>query len=128
MSEARFDRIDAQISELREMMLQNMQGMGAMQQDITVMKQDITATKQDITVMKQDITATKQNVNALSEDVLALRHRVDSIEGTVAITIKEGFESMRNYLDDLNYDLANNERKTRRLSRRVSRLERDDEK
>ena len=121
MSEARFDRIDAQISELREMMLQHMQGMNAMQQDMNVMKQDMN-------VMKQDITATKQNVNALSEDVLALRHRVDSIEGTVAITIKEGFESMRNYLDDLNYDLANNERKTRRLSRRVSRLERDDEK
>jgi hypothetical protein len=27
-------------------------------------------------------------------------------------------------IDDINYDLANNERKTRRLSRRVSRLER----
>jgi hypothetical protein len=29
-------------------------------------------------------------------------------------------------IDDINYDLANNERKTRRLSRRVSRLERID--
>lgn len=121
MSEARFDRIEAQISELREMMLQNMQNMN-------VMHQNINAMQQNLNVMQQDTTATKQNVNALSEDVLAIRHRVDSIEGTVAITIKEGFESMRNYLDDLNYDLANNERKTRRLSRRVSRLERDDEK
>ena len=112
MSEEKLDRIEAQIAELREMMLTNMQ--------------DITVIKQDITVMKQDITATKQNVNALSEDVISLRHRVDSMEGTVAITIKEGFESMRNYLDDLNYDLANNERKTRRLSRRVARLEKDD--
>ena len=112
MSEEKLDRIEAQIAELREMMLTNMQ--------------DMTVNKQDMTVMKQDITATKQNVNALSEDVISLRHRVDSMEGTVAMTIKEGFESMRNYLDDLNYDLANNERKTRRLSRRVARLEKDD--
>ena len=105
MSEEKLDRIEAQIAELREMMLTNMQ---------------------DMTVIKQDMTATKQNFNALSEDVISLRHRVDSMEGTVAMTIKEGFESMRNYLDDLNYDLANNERKTRRLSRRVARLEKDD--
>jgi chromosome segregation ATPase len=118
MSEERFDRIEAQISELREMMQQNM----------TAMQQDITATKQDITMMKQDITATKQNLNALSEDVVALRHRMDSIEGTVVVTMREGFESFRSYLDDLNYDLANNERRTRRLSRRVSRLEKDEDK
>jgi chromosome segregation ATPase len=113
MSEERFDRIEVQISELREMMQQNMQNMGAMQQDITV--------------MKQDITATKQNLNALSEDVVALRHRMESIEGTVVVTMREGFESFKSYLDDLNYDLANNERRTRRLSRRVSRLEKDDD-
>lgn len=106
MSEEKLDRIEAQISELREMMVQNMH-------DMTVMKEDMT-------VMKQDITATKQNVNALSEDVISLRNRVDSIEGTVAIAIKEGFESMRNY------DLANNDPETRRLSRRVARLEKDD--
>jgi chromosome segregation ATPase len=114
MSEERFDRIEVQISELREMMQQNMQNMSTMQQDVTV--------------MKQDITATKQNLNALSEDVVALRHRMDSIEGTVVVTMREGFESFRSYLDDLNYDLANNERRTRRLSRRVSRLEKDEEK
>jgi chromosome segregation ATPase len=113
MSEERFDRIEVQISELREMMQQNMQNMSTMQQDITV--------------MKQDITATKQNLNALSEDVVALRHRMDSIEGTVVVTMREGFESFRSYLDDLNYDLANNERRTRRLSRRVSRLEKDED-
>jgi chromosome segregation ATPase len=111
MSEERFDRIEAQISELREIMQQNMSAM-----------------QQDITVMKQDITATKQNLNALSEDVVALRHRMDSIEGTVVVTMREGFESFRSYLDDLNYDLANNERRTRRLSRRVSRLEKDEDK
>jgi chromosome segregation ATPase len=114
MSEERFDRIEAQISELREMMQQNIQNTNTMQQDITV--------------MKQDITVMKQNLNALSEDVVALRHRMDSIEGTVVVTMREGFESFKSYLDDLNYDLANNERKTRRLSRRVTRLEKDEDK
>ena len=112
MSEERFDRIESQISELREMM----------QQNITA----VTAMQENMTVMQQDITATKQNVNALSEDVIALRHRMDSIEGTVVVTMREGFESFKSYLDDLNYDLANNERKTRRLSRRMDRLEKNE--
>ena len=92
MSEERFDRLESQISELREMM----------QQNITA----VTAMQENMTVMQQDITATKQNVNALSEDVIALRHRMDSIEGTAVVTMREGFESFKSYLDDLNYDLA----------------------
>jgi uncharacterized protein Yka (UPF0111/DUF47 family) len=97
MSEERFDRIESQISELREIMQQNM-------------------------------LSTQQNMNALREDIISLRQRVDSIEGTVTVVIRDGLESMRTYLDDLNYDLSNNERKTRRLSRRVSRLEKDNDR
>jgi predicted nucleic acid-binding Zn-ribbon protein len=97
MSAERFDRIESQISELREIIQQNM-------------------------------LATQQNMNALREDIISLRQRVDSIEGTVTVVIRDGLESMRTYLDDLNYDLSNNERKTRRLSRRVSRLEKDNDR
>jgi uncharacterized protein Yka (UPF0111/DUF47 family) len=97
MSEERFDRIESQISELREIMQQNM-------------------------------LSTQQNMNALREDIISLRQRVDSIEGTVTVVIRDGLESMRTYLDDLNYDLSTNERKTRRLSRRVSRLEKDNDR
>jgi hypothetical protein len=69
----------------------------------------------------------QQNMNAMREDLNILRQRSDSIEGTVVIAMREGFNSLRNYLDDLNYDLADNERKQRRLGRRVARLERKDE-
>ena len=107
MSEERFDRIEAQIAELRELMQQN------------------------IAATQQEMTAIKQNMNATREDIGSLRQRVDSIEGTVVITIREGFNSFRNYIDDLNYDLAeterkvsDNDRKHRRLNRRVARLER----
>lgn len=105
MSEERFNQIENQISTL--------------QQDMTVMKQDMTA-------MKQDMTAMKQNVDALREDMTSIRQRVDSSEGTILVAMREGFNSLRNYLDDLNYEVADNARATRLLKRRVARLERKD--
>jgi hypothetical protein len=65
-----------------------------------------------------------QNLNAVREDVNSLRHRIDSVKGTLLTAIRDGFKSQSDYADDLNYDLSVNERKTRRLSRRVRRLER----
>jgi chromosome segregation ATPase len=103
MSEERLERIEAQISELRELIQQN-------------------------------TIAMQQNMNAMREDISLLRQRDDSLEGTVILAMREGFNSLRNYLDDLNYDLAaveqkvsDGERKQRRLNRRVSRLERKEE-
>jgi hypothetical protein len=74
-------------------------------------------------LMQQNITAINQNVNALREDVTDLRHRIDSIEGTQSVMIREGFKSLMSYNDDLNYELADNARQTRLLRRRVIRLE-----
>jgi uncharacterized coiled-coil DUF342 family protein len=103
MSEERLERIEAQISQLRELMQQNM-------------------------------ATTQQNMNAMREDINILRQRSDSLEGTVIVAMREGFNSLRNYLDDLNYDLAaveskvsDGERKQRRLNRRVARLEKKEE-
>jgi chromosome segregation ATPase len=116
MTEDRLDRIEAQISETRDVAREMQQNMLAMQQNMTA--------------MQQNITAMQQNMTALREDMVGLRQRVDSIEGSTILAIRDGFESLRTYLDDVNYDLSNNERRTRRLGRRVSRLEnlnRDDE-
>jgi chromosome segregation ATPase len=106
MSEERFNHLETQIS--------------ALQQDTTVMKQDIT-------VMKQDITVMKQNIDALREDMTSVRQKVDSFEGTILTAIREGFNSLRNYSDDLNYEVADNARATRLLKRRVARLERKED-
>jgi hypothetical protein len=92
-------RIESQISQLGELMQQSM------------------------SATQQQITAINQNVNALREDVTDLRHRVDSIEGTQTVMIREGFKSLMSYNDDLNYELADNARQTRLLRRRVIRLE-----
>ena len=75
----------------------------------------------------QAITVIQQNQNALREDVVALRHRIDSVEGTLKIAITDGFRTHDLYLDDLNTDLARNERQTRRLNRRIDRIERGEE-
>ncbi|AFY94326.1 hypothetical protein Cha6605_3323 [Chamaesiphon minutus PCC 6605] len=80
-----------------------------------------------LSVLQQDMTATKQNVDALRDDVSSLRQRFDSFEGTILTAIREGFDSLRRYSDDLNYEVADNARATRLLKRRVARLERKEE-
>ncbi len=88
-------------------------------------KLDILTQKVD--ALTQNMIASQQNINALREDMGGLRQRVDSFEGTMIATTREGFQSLRNYLDDLNYEVADNGRATRLLKRRVARLERKDE-
>ncbi len=98
MSEERFDRLEGQLTQI-------IQAIGAMQQNIGAMQ---------------------QNIDALREDVTALRHRIDSVEGSQQIIIREGFQSLMSYNDDLNYELSDTARQTRLLKRRVVRLERKD--
>jgi vacuolar-type H+-ATPase subunit D/Vma8 len=103
MSEERLERIEAQIAELRELM---------MQQHLS--------TKQDVNVMQQKI-------DTMREEITLLRQRSNSIESTIIVAMHEGFNSLRNYLDDWSYDIADNERKQRRLNRRSERLEREED-
>jgi hypothetical protein len=106
MSEERFDRIESQIAQLRELLEHNM-----------------LATQPNISGIDRNITSLNQNLNALREDLLNLRHRIDSIAGTQNLMIREGFKSLMPYNDDLNYDLSDNARQTRLLKRRVIQLE-----
>lgn len=111
MSDERFDRLESQLSQV-------IQSIATMQLNM--------ATKQDLAAVEQKVTALGNNLDAVREDVIALRRRVESSEGTALIAIRDGFRRQENSINDLNYDLSVNERKTRRLSRRVSRLERKD--
>jgi hypothetical protein len=72
--------------------------------------------------------ALEQNQNAIRGDIRALRNRIDSVDGTVRLAIADSFRQHDHYLDDLNTDLAQVERQTRRMNRRVERLERLDGK
>jgi hypothetical protein len=96
MSEERFDRLENQLTQVI----------------------------QSIATMQQNMIAMNQNINAVREDVIALRQRIDSVEGSQNVIIREGFQSLMSYNDDLNYELADNTRQTRLLKRRIIRLER----
>jgi chromosome segregation ATPase len=96
-------------------------------QNVDTLTQNVNTLTQNMGVMQQNMGAMQQNINALREDMSGLRQRVDSFEGTMTAVTREGFQSLRNYLDDLNYVVADNERATRLLKRRVARLERKDE-
>lgn len=109
MSEERFDRIESQIAQLRELLEQNM-----------------LDTQPNISGIDQNINSINQNLNALREDLLNLRHRIDSIAVTRNLMIREGFKSLMPYNDDLKYDLSDNARQARLLKRRVIRLEGED--
>jgi chromosome segregation ATPase len=133
MSDERFDRLENQLSQVIQAigtMQQNMatmqQSIGTMQQEITAVNQKVSVIEQKVSVVEQKVTALGNNLDAVREDVNSLRRRVESNEGTVLVAIRDGFRAQEDSINDLNYDLSVNERKTRRLSRRVARLERKD--
>jgi hypothetical protein len=102
MTDERFNHLEAQISELREFV-----------------HQSTIATQQNTEAMQQGI-------NSMREDLNALRVRVDTIDETIAIEIREGFNSLRNALDDLSLERAENtpnrfdeDLNRRRLDRRI---------
>ena len=126
MSEEKLDRIENQLSLLLQGMGVMQQDIGELKQDVGVLKQDVGELKQDVGELKQDIVAMKQNDNALREDLVDLRNRIGSIEGSIMLIVRDGFTPLRNYADDLNFELSEMQRKNRLLNRRVRRLERRD--
>jgi uncharacterized coiled-coil protein SlyX len=127
MSEERLTHIESRLDRIDERL-------GGIENTLVAVTQNMNVMQQNMTVMQQNMSSMQQNMNAMREDIHLLRQRDNSIEGAITIIVRDGFSSLRNYLDDLNYDLAeterlvgDNERKHRRLNRRVSRLERKEE-
>ncbi len=132
MSEERFDRLENQLTQVIQGMAVMQQNMTVMQQNMAVVEQKVSGIEQQVSGIEQKVSGIEQkvsgmqnNLDAAREDIASLRRRVESNEGTLIVTIREGFRSREILIDDINFDLANNERKTRRLSRRVARLERN---
>ncbi len=140
-------RLESQLTQVIQGMTIMQQGMTVMQQSITDMKGDITGIKSDITGMKGDITGMKGDITRIEQTMAtkqdlanleqALRNRIDSVDGTLTIAIREGFNRLHEEVTDLNLDLAveeqkteeietkieSNARKIRRLNQRLFRLE-----
>jgi predicted nucleic acid-binding Zn-ribbon protein len=126
MSEERFDRLESQLTQVIQGMAVMQQNMASMEQKVSGIEQKVSGIEQKVSGIEQKLSAVEQNVNAAREDIISLRHKTDSIEGGVSVVIRNTFTAYQRNVDDLNVDLVNNERKTRRLNRRVERLERQD--
>ena len=125
MSEERFDRLENQLTQVIQAIGTMQQNM-ATKQDLAAVEQRVAGIEQRVAGIEQKTTSIEQNVNAVREDISTLRNRIDSVEGAVAVVIRSTFVAHQSFVDDLNFDLLKNERKTRRLSRRVARLERQE--
>ena len=126
MSEERFDRLESQLTQVIQAIGTMQQNMATIQQNLTSVDQRVAGIEQKVAGIEQKVTSIEQNVNAVREDIFTLRNRIDSVEGAVAVVIRSTFVAHQGFVDDLNFDLLRNERKTRRLSRRVARLERQE--
>jgi chromosome segregation ATPase len=120
MSEERFDRLEALISQVVGQIGGIENRIGGIENRIEGLENRIEGR---LGALENRFNQLAQNQDAMREDILELRHRIDSVEGTLRLAIADGFRSHDSYLDDLNIDLAANERQTRRLNRRVARLE-----
>ncbi|MCY7368928.1 MAG: hypothetical protein LH474_12335 [Chamaesiphon sp.] len=115
MSEERFDRLENQL-------VQVIQGMTVMQQNMTTMQQNIVDIQQNMAT-KQDLALVQRTVSDIRTDIAVLSERVDNLEVTTRIGIRDSIRNQRSMINNLNYDLANQECGSTRLRSRVERLE-----
>jgi hypothetical protein len=76
----------------------------------------------------------ERQLELIAQGMTSMSSRIDTLEGTLTIAIREGFESLRSYQVDLDRDLGLNEqktednaRRTRRINHRLTDLERRSE-
>jgi hypothetical protein len=129
MSEQRFDRIESQLIQVIQGMTAMQQGMTVMQQGMTVMQQDMTVMQQNMTLMqqnmatKQDLALVQQTVSDIRTDISVLSERVDNLELTTRVGIRDSIRNQRSMINNINYELANQERVSARVRSRFERLE-----
>jgi chromosome segregation ATPase len=102
VSNERFDRLESQLAQV-------INGMGAMQANMTTLQ---------------------TNMMTLQTNMTAMQTRIDSIEGTLLMAMRSGFESLQTAIDDIDYDLnvaevqtERNARLNRKLHQRVTAIE-----
>jgi chaperonin cofactor prefoldin len=72
----------------------------------------------------------ENQLSQVIESMTAMQTRIDSIEGTLLVAMRLGFDSLKSAIDDLDYDLnvteiqiERNTRRTRKLHQRVTAIE-----
>jgi archaellum component FlaC len=65
-----------------------------------------------------------QAITGLENRMTSMENRVDVMEGTLLMNMRGGFNSLRGNINDVDIDLARNERKTDDNARQIRRLNR----
>jgi chromosome segregation ATPase len=115
-------RLENQLAQVIQGMTTMQQNMITMQQNMTTMQQNIVDIQQNMAT-KQDLALVQRTVSDIRTDIAVLSERVDSLEATTRIGIRDSIRNQRSMINNLNYDLANQERASNRLRSRVERLE-----
>jgi hypothetical protein len=70
------------------------------------------------------------NMTAIQANMTAMQNRIDSIEGTLLVAMRSGFESLQTSIDEIDHDLniaevqsERNARLNRKLNQRVTAIE-----
>jgi septal ring factor EnvC (AmiA/AmiB activator) len=71
-----------------------------------------------------------QGMMVMQENLISMQARIDSVEGTLMVAMRSGFDSLQTAINDLNVDLnvmeiqtERNARKNRRINQRVTAIE-----
>jgi archaellum component FlaC len=79
---------------------------------------------QAITGLDRRMTGLENRMIGLQDRMTSMENRVDVMEGTLLLTMRGGFNSLRGNINDVDIDLARNERKTDDNARQIRRLNR----
>ncbi len=110
MSEERLERIESQLGQV----LQAIAGVA-----------DRAAGIEDrMTTLESRMTSLEDRMTSLEDRMTGLENRTEVVEGTLLATMRGGFNFIRGHVNDLDVDLARNERKSEDSARQIRRLNR----
>jgi chaperonin cofactor prefoldin len=80
--------------------------------------------------LENQLTQVIQGMTVMQENLTSMQTRIDSVEGTLMVAMRSGFDSLATAINDLNVDLnvmevqtERNARKNRRINQRVTAIE-----
>ncbi len=74
--------------------------------------------------LENRMTSIENRMTTLETRMTGLENRTEVIEGTLLATMRGGFNFIRGHVNDLDVDLARNERKSEDSARQIRRLNR----
>ena len=68
------------VSELKQEVTELKEDVSVLKQDVAILKEDVSGLKQDVAVLKQDVSGLKQDVAVLKQDVSGLKQDVSELK------------------------------------------------